>query len=166
MKGQSAVQRRKAVKAVKLVPAQDLVNRQKEIHDMVARRAFALFEDRGGIRGHDINDWTEAEAELLHACRHDLKESVETLIFHADLPGPFEPDQISVSVEPHRLMVSGERELNVRFEGDEPSTVMRTQRIFLMEELPVDVDPSRTTARLEGEMLEIVMPKVASGRSG
>jgi HSP20 family molecular chaperone IbpA len=37
----------------------------------------------------------------------------------------------------------------------------RAQRIFGVEELPVDVDPSRSTAKLKGDTLEIVMPRVA-----
>jgi HSP20 family molecular chaperone IbpA len=31
-----------------------------------------------------------------------------------------------------------------------------------MEELPEDVDPTGTTATLNGELLEIMMPKVAA----
>ena len=45
--------------------------------------------------------------------------------------------------------------------GDVPTHVeKRTERIFHMEDLPADVDPSRTTATLKGELLEIMMPKV------
>lgn len=163
MKGQSAVQRREAVRVVKLVPAQDLVRRGNELYDMIARRAYALFESRGCVHGHDTDDWTAAESELLHTCRHDLKESAEAVIFHAELPGSFSADQLKISVEPRRVMVAGERELDMIRALDEPANTRKTaQRIFRVEQLPVDVDPSRATARLAGETLEIVMPKVAT----
>ena len=163
MRGQSAVQRREAVKAVKLVPAQDLAQRAIDIHDMIARRAYALFEGRGGVHGHDIDDWTAAESELLYACRHDLQESAEAVILRAKLPSSFAADQLKVSVEPRRLTVSGEKEFDLISAVDEPAhNEERTQRVFRVEELPVDVDPSRTTARLAGATLEIVMPKVAA----
>ena len=95
--------------------------------------------------------------------RHDLKESLETIVFEAELPCSFTPDQLKVSVEPRRLMVNGETELDVISGGDMPAHMeKRTQRIFEVEELPADVDPSRATAILKGDMLEIVMPRVAA----
>jgi hypothetical protein len=74
----------------------------------------------------------------------------------------FYADQIIVSVEPRRLTVSGEREIDVTCGGNAPAhTEKRTQRISRVEELPMDVDPSRVAAKLDGEALEIVMPKLA-----
>lgn len=34
-------------------------------HDDIAARAYALYEARGGSHGDDLNDWLEAEHELL-----------------------------------------------------------------------------------------------------
>ena len=159
---QSASQRREATTPVKLVAADILLNRKNEIQNMIARRAYELFESRGGVHGHNIDDWIEAEVEVLHPYRHDLKESVEAIIFRAELPGFFTADQLSVSVEPHRLIVSGESKVStmcVDAKGNHAE--WRPRRIFRVEDLPVDVDPSRTTAKLKGETLEIVMPMVA-----
>ena len=162
MREQSVAQQRKAAIPVHLVTADILRNRKIEIDVMIARRAFELFEGRGGGHGHDVDDWITAELELLRPYRHDLKESAEAIVFHAELPCSFTPDQLNVSVEPRRLIVSGERELEVTCAGHVPAHVeKRTQRIFRVEELPGDIDPSRTTAKLKGEVLEIVMPKVA-----
>jgi hypothetical protein len=59
-------------------------------------------------------------------------------------------------------MLSGEIVLDVIHGGDAPAHVeKRAQRIFGVEELPVDVDPSRATATRKGDTLEIVMPTVA-----
>jgi HSP20 family molecular chaperone IbpA len=158
---QSEARRREAARQVKLVGADVSVTRQNEIHDLIARRAYELFESYGHIHGRDINDWIEAESEVLRPCRHELKEAAGALIFFADLPGSFTVDEISVSVDPRRLMISGERKIDVICGGNEPAhTEKKTQRIFLMEQLPVEVDPSRTATKLEGERLEIVMPIV------
>ena len=138
-----------------------LHNRTNELNEMIGRRAFQLFESRGGAHGHDVDDWLTAELELLRPYRHDLKESDEAVFFHAELPCSFTPDQLKVSVEPRRLTISGVRELEVECVGDVPTHVeKRTERIFQTLELPADVDPSRTTATLKGELLEIRMPKV------
>ncbi len=69
-----------------------------------------------------------------------------------------------MSVEPRRLVVSGERELGVICGGHHTADIeKRTRRILRMHDLPSTVDPSKTTATLNGETLEIVMPKVAAG---
>jgi hypothetical protein len=36
------------------------------LHDDVARRAYELFEARGGEPGHDLEHWLDAERELIH----------------------------------------------------------------------------------------------------
>jgi HSP20 family molecular chaperone IbpA len=158
---QSEDRRRDAARQVKLVGTEVSVNRKNEIHDMIARRAYELFESHGHIHGHDINDWVDAELEVLHPCRHELKEVAGAFIFLGDLPGSFTADQISVSVEPRSLTVSAEREIDVICGGDKPPhTEKKIQRIFLVEELPMEIDPSRTATKLDGETLEIVMPKL------
>lgn len=163
MKEQSPPQRREAATPVKLVAADVLLNRKNEIQKIIARRAYELFKGRGSVHGHEIDDWNEAEVEVLHTYRHDLKKSVGAIVFKAELPGSFMADQLNVSVEPRRLMVNGEREQDVICSGNTPAHMeKRTQRIFGVEELPVNVDPSRATAMLKGETLEIVMPRVAA----
>src|SRR5438105_12875887 len=121
MKEQSPPRQREANTPVKFVSPGILLNRKNEIHNMIARRAYELFESHGFTHGHDVDDWIEAEVDLLHPYRHDLKESVEAIIFRADLPSSFAADQLKVSVEPRRLTVSGERELEMICEGDTPA---------------------------------------------
>jgi len=163
MKEQSAPRRREATTPVKLVAADVLLNRKNEIQNVIARRAYELFEGHGSVNGHDIDDWIEAEVEVVRTYRHDLKELTEAIVFKAELPCSFTADQLIVSVEPRHLMVNGGRDLDVICGGDTPAHMeKRAQRIFGVEELPVDVDPSRATAKLKGDMLEIVMPRVAA----
>jgi HSP20 family molecular chaperone IbpA len=163
MREPSAVQHREAAIPLPLVTAVTLHNRKTELDVMIARRAFELFEGRGGGHGHDFDDWITAEVEVLRPYQRDLKESAEAVTFQAALPCSFTPDQLSVSVEPRRLTISGERELEVECVGGVPALVeKRTERIFHVEELPVYVDPSLTIATIKGELLEIVMPKVVS----
>ena len=146
-----------------LVPPAILFGRMNELHRMIARRAYELFEQRGREHGRHIDDWLQAESELLYVCRHDLRESEFAVTVRAEIPGSFTAEQLKISVEPHRLMVSGERELNV-LRGDSSGTHSegKLQHIFRLHVLPTEVDPAKTTARLRGEVLEIVMPKVAA----
>jgi Protein of unknown function (DUF2934) len=43
----------------------DVDRRAKEIHEMIARRAYAIYEGRGHVCGHEIEDWLQAESEVV-----------------------------------------------------------------------------------------------------
>jgi hypothetical protein len=34
------------------------------MQELIARRAYQLYQDRGGAHGHDREDWLQAEREL------------------------------------------------------------------------------------------------------
>ncbi len=149
--------------ALKFVPAQVLIKRGKEIHELISRRAYDLFERRGHAPGFDMDDWRWAESELLYACRHDLKDLPHAIVLKAEMPGSFTAAELELSVEPHRLMVSGERKVDAIY-GDPQGSHFQTmtERIFRIHELPAEIDPSRAIATLRDNVLEVVMPKVAA----
>ncbi|MGH9768821.1 MAG: DUF2934 domain-containing protein [Blastocatellia bacterium] len=39
-------------------------NGQTELRDLIARRAYEIYEERGRCDGEDMNDWLRAEAEV------------------------------------------------------------------------------------------------------
>lgn len=153
-------QQSEAGSPIKLVSGRMMNDRMNEIHCLIANRAYELFETRGRMEGGDESDWFQAENELIHSCRHDVKESAEACFLRAELPGSFTADQLEVCVEPYRLIVSGETEVNVSYwNGKTTQTEPRARRIFRMHELAAEVDPSTSRAELRGDTLEVYMPK-------
>lgn len=59
---------------------QEIVNQQVQrreesiVQDVVARRAYFLYLNRGREDGHDIDDWLTAERELLSASHEENRE--------------------------------------------------------------------------------------------
>lgn len=102
MKEEPAIQKRQKDVVVKLVPAELLAHRRGEIDRMIARRAYELFEGRGFQHGRDVEDWLQAEDEIVHGCRHDLRESAEAITLRAEMPSSYPADQLLISVEPWR----------------------------------------------------------------
>jgi hypothetical protein len=45
----------------------DAVMSDSNLHAVIARRAFEIYEQRGGGHGHDWEDWLQAEREVLAA---------------------------------------------------------------------------------------------------
>jgi HSP20 family molecular chaperone IbpA len=152
---------------LKLVSADVLRDRMVEIHDTIARHAYHLFELRGCEHGHDLEDWFAAESEVLHLCRRDLRESADSIVCTFELGGGFTADQLNVSVEPHRVTISGERNVDgLLCDSSGTHQQRRPQHVFRILDLPAEVDPSSAAAILKGETIEILMPKVGSAKHG
>jgi hypothetical protein len=43
----------------------DLSGRAKRIHELIARRAYAIYKGRGHVDGHAKEDWRQAQSEVL-----------------------------------------------------------------------------------------------------
>ena len=146
---------------LKIVSVEGLLELNHKLHNLIARRAYEIFEKRGWQHGRDFDDWLQAESEILHSCRHQITEHPDSLVLRGQLPGNFTPDQIKLSIEPRRVIVSGEKPVSSLYlEGATTQTRPSTRRIFRIHELPAEVDPQRSKATLNGEELEIKMPKL------
>ena len=40
--------------------------------NQIAARARAIYEERGSAPGHDLENWLQAESELLHQCNRQV----------------------------------------------------------------------------------------------
>lgn len=148
--------------AVNIVAPRVLTNRRDQINSMIAKRAFELYEHRGKAPGKAVDDWLKAEHEILHWCRHDLRDSGNSIVLRAEIPSSYKANELQVSVEGGYLMVSGEREVEVTCaNGREIRTESQPQRIFRSHELPTGVDPSAATAVLKNDVLTVKIPKIS-----
>ncbi len=146
---------------IKLLPASTLFDRMQDLSDSIARRAFEIFDRRGGGHGHDLADWLRAESEFLHPLDLDIAQSDYSYTIHLAVPG-FGVKDLEVGVEPHRLTVSGERASSQeRATKGTVRTEHRVDRIFRSIDLPFDVDASKLTVTLVDGVLELSMPKTS-----
>jgi len=89
--------------------SEEISNQFSQIHDALARRAFDIFESRGRSPGHELEDWSRAESELLHPVPVNVTESNGQYIVRAEVPG-FGGKDLEVMVKPLSLRISGKRE--------------------------------------------------------
>jgi hypothetical protein len=54
--------------------AQQRITCQHPTHEQIAARAYQLYLERGRIDGHDIDDWLQAEYELMQLPVRKLAE--------------------------------------------------------------------------------------------
>lgn len=145
---------------IKIVDGESFLDRVKGIYQSVAERAYALFEDRDHVHGHDLEDWFQAESELLLPVPIEMAEYDDRFTFKVEMPG-FNEKEIEVSVEPCRLFISGKTEkANEQKEGETSYSEQSSSEVFRAINLPVEVDPAKAEAVFNSGVLNITLPKV------
>ena len=163
MKSQQAIQttKQQTPGSPVFVEAEKLFEQMKEFSQSVARRAYEYFEARGREFGHDLEDWFRAESELMRRAPVEIKEADGQITVRAEVPG-FAANEINVSVEPQRLVISGKSEKTTEDQKEETLLSEFRSNQFCRElRLPAEVDPAKTTAVLKDGVLELLLAKVA-----
>lgn len=146
----------------KIVKAETLFERMKELYKAIEEKAYGLFEKRGFKDGSDREDWFKAEDEILRFVPVEFKETTDELVVTAEIPG-FKAEELKVSVEPTRIIICGEA---IREQKEEKDKLTYREyggkELFRNIALPCDVDYEKATATLTEDRLEIKMPKVVT----
>jgi HSP20 family molecular chaperone IbpA len=138
--------------------------RVQEINDLIARRAYELFESSGFTHDHDLEDWLRAESAILHPIPLEVTETENELTVLAEVPGFSEKD-LEVRVEPRCLFITGKRqESSERKEGKTIYSERHSKQIFRVLDLPARVDPEGVKATLSDGLLEVRLSKAVAGK--
>lgn len=132
----------------------------EEIQHDIAQRAYELFEARGREHGHDLDDWYQAESELLRPVSFTTSEREDRLSLQANVFG-FEETDLRVGVEPRRLIILGKKPRVATHSGDDTTRPSESNpgRLLCLIDLPVEIQSSGTTIELKAGVLSFELPK-------
>ena len=167
MKSQQGIQttKQQTPASPTFVEAEKLFEQMKEFSQSVARRAYEYFEARGREFGHELEDWFRAESELMRRVPVEIKEDDGQIIVRAEVPG-FAANEIEVSVEPQRLVISGKSEKTTEEKKEQTLlSEFRSNKFCRELRLPAEVEPDKTTAVLKVGVLELVIAKAAASKA-
>lgn len=132
--------------------------------DSIARRAFEIFDGNGRWDGRDLDDWLQAESEVLHPVHLEISETSDTLTVKAEVPG-FTANGLDIQVDGTGLQVSGKHES--KEESKKGKTVYSercAKEVFRSVTLPSAVDGSKAKATLKDGILSIELPKASPAK--
>jgi HSP20 family protein len=136
-----------------LFPESAFLKTIADVRELIANRAYELFSARGFVHGHDVDDWFQAESELVTSIPVGLLETPDALKVNTVLPG-YRAKDIQIHVEPQRLFISGQRD----------KTEQQSEQIFRSIDLPARIDPKRVKATFRNGELEIELPKAGEAK--
>lgn len=131
----------------------------RRVQEAVARRAYEIFDSRGFASWHELEDWRQAESELLRPRCSGQMNLNDALWIGADA-AVFAEGTIEIWVAPGKMTICGKpREDKADAHRKHIGTHADGEMIFHALDLPVEVDPSRVTAKFNGSSLEILLRK-------
>jgi len=139
-----------------------LLQRINAMADEIRQRAFNLFERRGRTMGGDVNDWLQAERELLWSPASELVENKNDFHARLALPG-FDAKDLQVTATPDALVVqAASTHTHEGKEGDVRFCEFSDKAMFRRIDMPAEIDVDKVTASLEKGILEITAPKATA----
>ncbi|NDJ13051.1 MAG: Hsp20/alpha crystallin family protein [Acidobacteriia bacterium] len=121
----------------------------ERLMDHVSRRAYQLFEERGRYDGMDLDDWLQAENQMLGTPAAETEELEGEFRTVVTLPW-FQAEDIEISVGPGEMVVRAE----LLTEAGVPT--MKVMRRF---QYPKAVEVSLVRAEFADGLLVVVAPK-------
>jgi len=129
----------------------------------VRRRAYELFQRRGGIPGSEITDWLQAENEIFQVPRMDLAETDREYQLNLAVPG-YEAKDLRVAALPDSVIVEGEVPHQHRgIKGNVRICEFGERKVYRQIRLPEPVDVDHVSATLDKGLLEIRATKANHG---
>lgn len=127
----------------------------------VERRAFDLFEKRGREVGHELEDWLNAEHELLGWPQGELTEKDGAYEMQIGLPG-FAAKEVEVTAAPNEIVVHAvTKEEKKEEKGQVLWTEFGSRDVYRRFEVQNSINVDKVTANLEDGLLRIKAPEIA-----
>jgi len=142
-----------------------LFDQMGETFNALTRRAYQIFESNGRAFGRDLENWLQAEKELLHHVPVNVAESDEAFEVRAEIPG-FNEKEIELGVESRRLTITGKRETKKEEKKAKRLWVeSSSDQILRIVDLPAEIETDKVTATLRNGVLELTLPKAAKAQT-
>ena len=127
--------------------------------ERIRRRAYELFQSRGGGDGSALSDWLTAENSLLLTPESELVESDDKFELQIAAPG-FDANDIDVSALPDALIIHAKTTHNhEKTEGNVSFCEFGEKTLYRRFDLPAPIDVNKVTTSLHKGILKVAVPK-------
>lgn len=129
----------------------------EEFRNLVAKRAYALFEELGRVDGNDLSHWLRAEEELCVRLP-EVHQSGAWYTVSAPVVG-VPADHIKVSVEDGGALIAAEKSSS---EKSSEGEIEEVSSVYYAVRWPESVSPETASAYLKNGTLTLVARKAAA----
>lgn len=143
---------------VVVLKTETLWDQIQRMEERVTRRAHQIFEENGSIFGRELDDWFQAEKELVWKPPVEVKEKDGHFEVQAAVAG-VEPRDIKVEVTPEELLIRGETRSEKKEEkGQIRYSEFQSGSLFRSIRFPKRIDPDKVKAEFKNGLLTVIAP--------
>jgi HSP20 family protein len=135
--------------------AESIFDELNRMHDQIVRRAQEIFEWSGGSPGRELEDWLQAERELVWRPPIELIEKDNEFYLQITVPG-VDPKDIAIEVTPEDILVRAElKHAHDESKGTVHVCEFSSGSMFRAVHLPRKIDPDKVKAEFRDGMLNV-----------
>jgi len=136
-----------------------ILERTTAIADKIRQKAFEVFQRRGCADGRSLDDWLQAERDIVQSPEVELIEKEGKFQIRVAVPG-FEYEDIRVTAQPGVLFVEAEsKHEHEKSEGDVYLCEFGRKHLFRRLDLPAPINVDKVSASLEQGILQLTALK-------
>lgn len=141
---------------------QMLMEHVEAITDSIRKRAINIFQNRNGENDSDLDDWLQAERDVVWSPASELVDNKKEFRARIALPG-FDAKDIQVSAMPDALVIQADAtHTHEGKSGDVCFCEFSGKKLFRRLQLPASVDVDKVTASVDKGILEVTAPKATT----
>ena len=145
--------------------SKSIFDEMDRMRDRIMRRAYDIFSSNGGIFGRDIDNWFQAEQELVWKPSIELEEKDDEFLLQVATPG-VDPKDIDIEVTPEDILVKADvHHEHKEKRGDVYACEFASGNLFRSIHLPKRIDPDKVKAEFKNGMLSLKAPVAAEARA-
>jgi HSP20 family protein len=142
-----------------------ILDEMREMQDWIMRRAFEIFEKSGSMLGRDLENWTQAERELVWKPAFELCEKNGQFQVEVAISGVDAKD-IDIEVTPEDIIVKANTQhQHTDQKGMVHYCEFETGKMFRMIHLPKKIDPDKVKAEFKNGLLRLTAEIAAEARA-
>jgi HSP20 family molecular chaperone IbpA len=138
----------------------EFVAAEREVADLIAQRAYELYESRDRLEGNDLADWLHAKSELTPEEFTEIVEFADRIIVQTQVHG-FRAHELRIEIEGRHILISGKRieasDDDMELSSDQNN--LRIARVFHIIHLPAAVQPAETATIFKNGVLSFRLRK-------
>ena len=151
--------------AVQIRKTTSILDEVKEMQDQIMRRAHEIFQQNDSTLGRDVENWTQAERELMWKPAFELSEKDGRFQLEAAISG-IDPKDLQVEVTPEDIIVKAETHHK---HSENKGTVHHCEfhygKMFRAIHLPKQIDPAKVKAEFKNGLLRLTAEIAQADRS-
>ena len=141
--------------AVPIRKPSSILDEMKDIQDRIMRRAYEIFEQNGNTLGRDLDNWAQAEREMVWKPAFELSEKDGRFQLEAAISG-VDPKDIDIEVTPEDIVLKAETQRqHTTQKGLVHYSEFQSGRMFRAIHLPKKINPDKVKAEVRNGLLHL-----------